>query len=168
MDSSKVKPNWLKIKAAYQRGEGSIRELAERFGVADHKLEKISAKEKWVIEKAEISGKVAEKVVNELAVQATAWVKETLERCSRYRRMIDSAINQAAAGDEAAPAIDAQALDNLMKSEKRVDDMARRALGLSDAPQTHSVNGQIGFVFDENFQRKVSEAWGTGGEGQNE
>ena len=44
----KRKPNWEKIRLAYEAGEGSYRELAARFNVSFGTLQDVAKRESWV------------------------------------------------------------------------------------------------------------------------
>lgn len=134
----KKKVSWLKIKAAYQRGEGSCRELAERFGISQNSVEHRCKRGKWRAEKAEIGQKVVAKVVDTLAMDATRFVQETIMRGLQYRKEIDLSKEQAA-----APAIDPMMLDSLSRTEVRVTDMVRKAFGIPDVPQKVEHSGII-------------------------
>lgn len=135
---NKTRANWNKVKLAYQRGDGSIRQLAEKFGVSESTLEKRCVREKWNVERKQISQRVVEKVVDAIAIDATAFVQETIRRGLQYRVEIDASKQQAA-----APAIDPTMLDSLSRVEVRVTDMVRKALGIPDVPQKLEVVGSL-------------------------
>lgn len=115
---------WRKIQAAYQRGEGSCRILAERFGVKPQALRQRATREGWKKSKSQISEKVSQKVENELVDEATAWVKQMKLDCLRDRERIEASYEQM------APAADPLAIKHLTGSRHTVDATMRRSLGL--------------------------------------
>lgn len=119
-----IKSNWLEIKTAYQNGEGSIRELAERFGVSLYALEARCKRGKWHKEKSEIVQKVSEKVVEQVADKATEHIKTTITLCDAlYADIVRSR-------EQLLPAIDPAALDALSRAFVRVNQVARESLGI--------------------------------------
>jgi hypothetical protein len=62
---------WAEMRAAYRRGEGSLRELATRFEVDRSTLERRSTKEGWEKERRQVAGaaqaKAAERDVESVA-----------------------------------------------------------------------------------------------------
>lgn len=135
--------DWNKIKAAYQRGEGSCRVLADRFGVTFKAIESRCFREKWRAQKKEIAGKVQEKVIDSLSLGAIAWVNATIERANRARGLIDASIEQFATDEKERPVIDLLNVNTMLQAETKADDMARRALGLPDTPSKVEVEGSM-------------------------
>lgn len=131
---------WAKIKAAYQKGEGSCREIAEKWGINRHTVEARCKREGWNREKSEIAQKVTEKVVEVLADRATAWVEQTIKDSLDHRNLLRSTIDQAKEGDEYSPSIDPGQFLCLMKADSIIDDRARRAFGIPDAPAKADVS----------------------------
>jgi len=148
----KKRPNWLKVKALYQRGEGSCRELAQRFGISESSVENKCFREKWRVEKKELEEKVKEKVEAVLVDEATAWVRDTIKRGWQARKEIDEAKAQAA-----SPAIDPAMQDALSRVEARFDDMVRRALGLPDSPQEYNHSGEVKHSFSHELQDEIAQ-----------
>jgi DNA-binding transcriptional regulator YbjK len=130
-DGVKKKHNWLKIKAEYQGGQGSMRELCEKYGISQSTMEKRAVREQWTIQKQEISRKVAEKVAEKVSENITElqkiWVLDTIKRGIKARGEVDLAKEQAA-----CPAIDPGMQDQLSRVEQRFDEMVRKALGLEE------------------------------------
>jgi len=124
------------VRACYQRGEGSCRELGERFGLTPRSVTLHCAREKWRVKKVELEKRVSQKVEEVLVGEATDWVKDTIKRGWKARREIDESKNQM------APAVDPIALDALSRVEVRFDDMVRKAFGLPDTMK-HEVNGSM-------------------------
>jgi len=160
--SKKRKPNWTEIQTAYQSGEGSIRELAIRFGVSQSTLEKRSIREKWKVQKQEISKKVEEKVVDALALGAIAWVNMTVQRAVRARDMIDASIDQFATDEKNRPVVDMLNIRTMLHAESMADDIARRAFGLPDSPQKVEHSGEVSYklvdLLDDDLKAKASES----------
>jgi hypothetical protein len=135
---------WLKLKAAYQRGEGSCRELAEKWGVNNHTVEARCKREGWNRDKQEIARKVTEKVVDEMADAASLWVKSTIARANRARKIVDTSLSQFATDPNTnEPVVDMLNINTMLTAEAKADDIARRSFGLADSPQKHEVQGNI-------------------------
>lgn len=120
--------DWPAIKEAYQRDEGSCRELAIRFKIPESTLEARCWREKWRIEKKEIVEKVKQNVIEHIEHKTEKWVNTIFHRATQRLKNIDDTLNQL------LPAADPDGLLALIRGEKIVDDMARRALGLPDSP----------------------------------
>lgn len=133
----KTRPNWVEIKRLYQTGNGNVRELCDKFGVPYGTMTKRCAREGWKKDLDTIGKKVVSEVAKETSDIAIEWVKSTVERARRLRKDIDDAKEQM------HHAIDPMALDALSRVEVRADDLARRALQLSDAPQKVEANFSI-------------------------
>ncbi len=122
------KPQWYLIKTAYQNGEGSCRELAERFYVSRYAVEARCKREGWRRQKSEIAQKVTEKVVEDLVSMQKRHVEEVMARGERYYADLDAARAELLKSDR----IDPFSLESLIRTEVRVDLFMRRALGLPD------------------------------------
>jgi hypothetical protein len=70
---ARPKWEWLKVKAAYLRGEGSLPEIAKKFGIPERTVTNRAQAEHWGDIRREIGGK-AEAKAKELAVESTAQV----------------------------------------------------------------------------------------------
>lgn len=55
--------DWAALKAAYRRGEGSVAALAPKFGIAHSTAEKRCAREKWQVQRQDVSRKAEAKAV---------------------------------------------------------------------------------------------------------
>ena len=160
------KADWSAIKAAYQAGEGSCRELAERFGASPSSVQKRCVREGWRVQKSEVVQKVNEevqKLVQKKAVQiaeevidvAEKWKTDTVSRCWMFRRKVDETLGQL------EPAADPNALDALARVESRMNDIMRKNLGLKDGQEVdlkHS--GSINLnVFTPEVLEEMSKSW---------
>src|SRR5690242_20030768 len=54
---------WAEARAAYRRGEGSLRELAERFGLSASTLMKRAAREGWDDQRQHVGSEAEAKAV---------------------------------------------------------------------------------------------------------
>lgn len=63
--------DWLKIKAEYISGCGSMRELAEKYGVSIDAVKRRAASEKWSNERTKTAPKIHQKTVRKV-VERTA------------------------------------------------------------------------------------------------
>lgn len=62
---------WAEIRSAYRKGEGSLRDLAERFGVAQSSIERRAIEEGWVEQREEVQ-KRAETKAKEIEANSIA------------------------------------------------------------------------------------------------
>ncbi len=140
--------DWRRIKAAYQRGEGSCRVLAERFGVSRKAMEHRCHREGWKKSREKIGEKVEKKIEADLVGEGTAWVRETLRRAVRVRENIDASRDQFATDPKGRPVIDMLNIKTMLQAEQVADNLARRALGLPDRPQMVDISsGGHPFMF---------------------
>ncbi len=142
----KKKPDWRKIKAAYQRGDGTQRDLAVKFGVPESTLMGRAMREKWSLQKKQIESKVEAKVVDALAMGALSWVAATLTRAQKARGIIDASVEQFAVDEQGRPLIDLLNVNTMLQAESKIDDLARRSFGLSDTPQKVEHSGTINVI----------------------
>jgi hypothetical protein len=99
-------PPWESIKTAYLNGEGSLRVLAERFGISENTLEKRAARERWRSQHFALCGKVAETAEQtaekrgmEIGERAAAFVARTLDMSGDFLDRIKSELDAASRGD---------------------------------------------------------------------
>ena len=99
-------PPWEAIKTAYLNGEGSVRVLAERFGISENTLEKRAARERWRSQHLALCGKVAETAEQvaekrgmEIGERAAAFVERTLTESGNFLDRIQSELDAASRGD---------------------------------------------------------------------
>lgn len=114
-----------KIKAQWLAGRGSMRELAERWGIAVETVHGRAHREQWGKLHEELQRKVTQKAESWLSQQATAWIKETL----RTTQLLHTDI--LACRDQIGPAIDPDALSALALTLERINKTARLNLGMS-------------------------------------
>jgi transposase-like protein len=154
---SRVSPEtWKQIKEAYQKGEGSCRELAQKFGLTHDQVRNKCHREKWASKKSEIQEKLeakvaqkvtqeAEKLVESLASDQRKHVDDTLKRAARLRASIDAAIESFPTDPNGRSLIDPEFIETLTRSEQRLDDMLRLSLGLPEKNgPSNDVNVSVG------------------------
>ncbi len=151
---AKVKPDWKKVKIAYQKGEGSCRELAEKFGLSEDSVQNKCKRAKWRKEKAIIDQKVTEKVTEKIVDAATKWVDDTLKRAERYRGDIDASREQCGTTPDGKALMDPDVMRDYATVELKMDDMARRSLGLSDAAQKVDITMSLADLLDADLKPK--------------
>lgn len=61
MARQRARKDWNEIRSAYRRGEGSLRELAKRFGVSASSVMKRAARDKWDAERQQTESKAQQK-----------------------------------------------------------------------------------------------------------
>lgn len=139
------KINWPEIKAAYQRGEGSCRVLAERFKVSPVAVMNRCCRGKWKKEVTKIAQKVAEKVADSLAQEQAKHIRIKIERMRRAEGDIDASREQFATDEKGRVVMDMLNIKHMINAEAQADDIVRRSLGMANNPevqinQTH-ING---------------------------
>lgn len=147
---------WDSVRAAYQKGEGSCRELAEKFGLTAFQVSNKCKREKWAVSKSRIEQvfdqtltkevtKTVESTVQALAASQRKHIADTLKRASRLRASIDAAIESFPTDPNGRSLIDPEFIEALTRSEQRLDDILRRSLGLPDKNgPANEVNVSVG------------------------
>ena len=126
------KAMWLKVKAAYQRGEGSCAELAERFGLKPNSVTTRCRRERWRREMGALERRVNEEVAIELKRRALT-IAERAE--SFNERLLDEAegwLDQIQEAKRLVDLGDVGALKDLVNAWRVPVQEARRAYGLDD------------------------------------
>lgn len=101
--------DWLKIKAEYISGCGSMRELAEKHGVSVSAIKRRSAKESWTANRTETEPKVNQKTVQKV-------IEKTADRESdRIVRLLSIGDKLAGCLDRAAGELDHQTAKRTVK-----------------------------------------------------
>lgn len=135
---------WLEIKTCYQNSEGTLHELAERFGVGKKAVEMRCYREGWKREMKEVCRMVKEKVAEQSASEATKWVQDSIRRAYRYRADIDASREQGGMAPDGRALMDSDVMLQYAGVELKMDEMARRSLGLSEKVE---VTQQLGDSF---------------------
>jgi hypothetical protein len=104
--------DWAALKAAYRRGEGSIAQLAPKFGIAKSTAEKRCAKERWQVDRQEV-GKEAEGKAREADVESLAAM------LSKHRRLASRILE-----------LGAQRIEKAVQEEKVSANMLERMAGV--------------------------------------
>ena len=137
------KAKWLKVKAAYQRGEGSCAELARRFGLKLNSVSTRCRREGWRRELELLEQRMNKKVEESLTARALSLA----DRAESFtRRTVDEAEGWMDAIQEAkrlADAGDVQALKDLVNAWRIPVQEARRAYGLDRADSSPQVQVQV-------------------------
>lgn len=124
--------NWPAIRSAYLNDEGSLRVLAERFGVSENTVEKRAARERWRSQLQTLCGKVAEVAEQtaekrgvEIGERAAAFVERTLNESGEFLDRIQTELDAASRGDP-------YAVRTLVQAWKDVVATTRTAYGLNE------------------------------------
>lgn len=126
-----ARKDWAALKAAYRRGEGSIRELGPKFGIPKSTAEKRCATEKWQVERQEVRQKAETKAVERDVESLAAML-------SKHRRVAALSLSLAAGklakmAELAAlnpEAVDGDGLDAFTKVVARMVPVERLAAGI--------------------------------------
>lgn len=122
-----------RIKMAFMSGQGSLAALAVKERVPYQTVLRASSDEKWSIQKKDVlqktDTKVAESVADWVAEQRTLQIKTALKRARRMQKAIDQSL-----GEEDAVLLPAE-LQALASAEERMDNIARRNLGMDGQTQ---------------------------------
>lgn len=137
---------WEAVKLAYQRGEGSCKVLAEKFGMTHAAVRRRCDRHKWRIERKHIDAGVVEKVQRVLVDEATHFLRETIRRGMIYQKHIDNHL---------AKHPDSGKLDELSRTEVRINDMIRKAFGIPDAPQRVELDANLMIQVVDPYSREV-------------
>lgn len=144
---------WNSVRAAYQKGEGSCRELAEQFGLTLDQVRNKCRRAKWSCNKSELQEKLdakvtqkvtqeAEKLVHSLAAQQARQTRRQIERAERYLADIDKTREQLTIGNDII--VDPVALESLSRTEARIHELLRQALQMPDKVTPAEVNVSVG------------------------
>lgn len=121
---------WAKVRAAYRRGEGSYRELSEKFGIPEQTIRKRAAREKWVKQRNE-TGARAEQQAREKDVESLAAMLAKHRRlANRLLQLAEKRIEQAAASKKG---VSAGMLDTMAQVLSRAARQERLAAGIEPA-----------------------------------
>jgi transposase-like protein len=145
---------WPAIKAAYQSGEGSIRELALRFGVSENTAEKRCIRERWRNQMRSLCGTVAEAAERtaveqgaKLGMDAAALVATTVKQTAGFLGQIDVLAEQG----RGSP--DADQLGKVVSAWRDVVAVGRTAFRLDETTVSSIKIGTINAAIVLNAQR---------------
>lgn len=104
--------DWLKIKAEYISGCGSMRELSEKHGVSVSAIKRRSAKENWTANRTETAPKIHQKTVRKV-------VERTSDKAAdRIVRLLSIGDKLADCLDQAAGELDRQTAKRTVKTKE--------------------------------------------------
>lgn len=132
-----VEPSLIpKIKSEYIQGHGSVREICDKYLVGETRaIEVRASKEKWTQLREKHLNQVCEKSTEIALSEAQEWQKMVINRSKKDWKFIDKSIDLLCAEDSTGnplSGIDPDAIAGYYRARKLMDDMARRAMGLSD------------------------------------
>lgn len=140
----KSREELLRIKYDYQTNNyKSISELARRYGMKEGTLSARIRHEKWSEEKEAWLNKASQSIAETVVSEAEEWVQMVKARAKKDWKVIDKSIDELVGLQEDAQGniimingADPGAMKAYSQARKLLDDMARRCLGLADAPQS--------------------------------
>lgn len=92
--AQRTKAEWAKVRDAYLAGEGSIADLAKRFGIRPKTVEDRSQSEKWGKLRAQAQEKAREKAVEKAASTLGEAKAARLKIAVRVMERLDKALDQ--------------------------------------------------------------------------
>jgi hypothetical protein len=133
--SKHTKETWEKLRLEYFAGTyKTLSELAEKYQVQENSLRSKISQQEWNKQKEEmqsaLSNKVKEKLEMEAVDEVKMWIEKVKKRTSADWNIIDRSL------DNIGSEVDAEALLPYIRARKLLDDMHRRALGLSEPSQS--------------------------------
>lgn len=140
MDSQNIQdtPDWVAIRYAYERGDETVKQICERFGVTKGTLEGHYRKERWVARRSDNAGRrkstlsrlfaVLEAQVTKLANAGgeTLGDKEANQLTEIIKNFDKLTEMEAADGDKGGPSQKKDLRDLRDKLAKRIDQFKRR------------------------------------------
>ena len=103
MAKAHPKATWAKLKAAYRRGEGSIADLAPKFGIPTATAATRCAKEKWVVERKEVAAKAQTLAVERDVESVAKMLGRHRGLAHRILRLVERKLEEAEAGPTEPP-----------------------------------------------------------------
>lgn len=64
MARQRARKDWNEVRSAYRKGEGSLRDLAQRFGISASAVMKRAAREGWEAERQRVESRAQEKATD--------------------------------------------------------------------------------------------------------
>lgn len=140
----KSREELLRIKYDYQSNNyKSVSELARRYGMKECTLHARIKHEGWDEEKEEWLKKASKRIEKTVVDEAGEWVQMVKSRAKKDWKVIDKSIDDLVGLQEDSHGnitivngADPGAMRSYAQARKCLDDMARRCLGLADAPQS--------------------------------
>lgn len=128
-----VEPSLIpKIKLDYIKGKGSVREIAESYGVANGSTKTVlmrAFKEKWKKQREQYLASVSEKGLKEAETEVDEWLRTVKSDSKQEWKYITESIRSLV---ESGQGVDSDTMVQYMRARKLIDDMHRRSLGLRD------------------------------------
>lgn len=124
------KATWAKLKAAYRRGEGSIAELAPKFGIPAATAATRCAKEKWVVERKEVAERAQTAAVERDVESVAAMLAKHRRFANRLLELSMAKVDDAAAD---GGRVSASLLDTMAAVLTRAARQERLAAGIEPA-----------------------------------
>jgi hypothetical protein len=128
----KTPQEWAEIRAAYRRGEGSLRELAERHQVPFDTLKKRAAKESWAEERHQVGTEAATRAIEGDIESVAAMLAKHRRAAARFTELALQRLEDLAkdVDDEGRSALTTAQLDALSGVVARMVPVERLAAGV--------------------------------------
>jgi hypothetical protein len=86
---------WRKAEAAYLNGEGSLRAIAEKFGISSAAIMKRSVADKWLEKKKQINSSIKAEVAKEIAKGGAIKEFDAIAKIDKLIERMDTAMDDA-------------------------------------------------------------------------
>jgi hypothetical protein len=123
--------DWSALKSAYRRGEGSIAELAPKFGIAKSTAEKRCASEKWQVDRQDVRKRAEAKAVERDVESLAGMLARHKAMANLGLRLAHGKLQALAVLVEQNPlAVSEEVVDDLTKVIARMVPVERLAAGI--------------------------------------
>lgn len=128
-----TKIEWLELKAAYQRGEGSCAELAKAYGVKPGSVSSRCRREGWRVEMMELDAQVGRLVEQDLTQRAQTIAQRRQNFLERTLVESEDWLDQISKAKALVDVDDIDSLRKLVSTWQIPVEYGRKAFGLNEA-----------------------------------
>lgn len=159
------------LECEYMAGDfKSVSELARKYGIKENTLCVRAKREGWEEKRNQLLQKNSKKITEAIQNEANLWVNRVKERSLKDWKIIDKSIDELVGIQEDANGnvtlingADPGAMRSYIQARKLLDDMARRCLGLQDAPKSLDLTSK-GQSLGESLLSAISKIRANGGQ----
>lgn len=125
---------WMQIREAYERGEGSCRQLAEKYGLNPWAVSNRCKRERWRDSQAKLEQKLAKRLDQSLDKQAQSMAEQAAALVQRSVTEGFAWLDQVEKARQLLDAGDIPALRDLVGCWKSLIEVSRKTFRLDDTP----------------------------------